>query len=426
MSNKLHGKSLILVGFTLFSMFFGAGNLIFPPFLGAEAGSNAWLAFLGFAVSAIGMPVVGVIAVARAGSLETLASRVHPRFALVFTLLIYLSIGPCLAIPRTASTSFQMLSPLIGAGNGHQLLYSAVFFAAAFVVALHPERLTDCLGRVLCPALIALILMLFVSCLVHPVAAHYGTPSADYASLPTLTGILGGYQTMDTLAALNFGAVIALNIRTHGIEDEREVQRGTISAGFVAGLMLLAVYAMLTHAGALSGAAFPGGSTGADTLTSLAHGLFGTAGQVLLAAIFIIACFNTCVGLISCVGQYFHGLLPRIPYPAVAAFFALTSMLISNLGLAGIIRLSTPVLNAIYPIAIVLIAFSFLPLAAKKRAVWPLAIAFTAAQSICAALPLGPLSAAANALPLASLGFGWLLPACLGLALGMVFPEKRA
>ena len=386
MSNKLHGKSLILVGFTLFSMFFGAGNLIFPPFLGAEAGSNAWLAFLGFAVSAIGMPVVGVIAVARAGSLETLASRVHPRFALVFTLLIYLSIGPCLAIPRTASTSFQMLSPLIGAGNGHQLLYSAVFFAAAFLVALHPERLTDCLGRVLCPALIALILVLFVSCLVHPVAAHYGTPSADYASLPALTGILGGYQTMDTLA----------------------------------------VYAMLTHAGALSGAAFPGGSTGADTLTSLAHGLFGTAGQVLLAAIFIIACFNTCVGLISCVGQYFHGLLPRIPYPAVAAFFALTSMLISNLGLAGIIRLSTPVLNAIYPIAIVLIALSFLPLAAKKRAVWPLAIAFTAAQSICAALPLGPLSAAANALPLASLGFGWLLPACLGLALGMVFPEKRA
>ena len=426
MSNKLHGKSLILVGFTLFSMFFGAGNLIFPPFLGAEAGSNAWLAFLGFAVSAIGMPVVGVIAVARAGSLETLASRVHPRFALVFTLLIYLSIGPCLAIPRTASTSFQMLSPLIGAGNGHQLLYSAVFFAAAFLVALHPERLTDCLGRVLCPALIALILVLFVSCLVHPVAAHYGTPSADYASLPALTGILGGYQTMDTLAALNFGAVIALNIRTHGIEDEREVQRGTISAGFVAGLMLLAVYAMLTHAGALSGAAFPGGSTGADTLTSLAHGLFGTAGQVLLAAIFIIACFNTCVGLISCVGQYFHGLLPRIPYPAVAAFFALTSMLISNLGLAGIIRLSTPVLNAIYPIAIVLIALSFLPLAAKKRAVWPLSIAFTAAQSICAALPLGPLSAAANALPLASLGFGWLLPACLGLALGMVFPEKRA
>ena len=130
MSNKLRGKSLLLVGFTLFSMFFGAGNLIFPPFLGAEAGQNAWAALAGFAVSAIGLPIAGVIAVARAGSLGVLASRVHPRFALVFTMLIYLSIGPCLAIPRTASTSFQMLAPLIGSEGSHQLLYSAVFFAA--------------------------------------------------------------------------------------------------------------------------------------------------------------------------------------------------------------------------------------------------------------------------------------------------------
>ena len=142
MSNKLRGKSLLLVGFTLFSMFFGAGNLIFPPFLGAEAGQNAWAALAGFAVSAIGLPIAGVIAVARAGSLGVLASRVHPRFALVFTMLIYLSIGPCLAIPRTASTSFQMLAPFIGSEGSHQLLYSAVFFAAAFAVALHPEKLT--------------------------------------------------------------------------------------------------------------------------------------------------------------------------------------------------------------------------------------------------------------------------------------------
>ena len=106
--------------------------------------------------------------------------------------------------------------------------------------------------------------------------------------------------------------------------------------------MMIAVYAMLTHAGALSGAAYPGGATGADTLTNLANGLFGRVGQVLLAAIFVIACFNTCVGLIACVGQYFHSLLPRIPYPAIAAFFAAASMVISNLGLAGIIRLSTP------------------------------------------------------------------------------------
>ena len=147
---KLNRRSLLLVGFTLFSMFFGAGNLIFPPYLGAQAGTVAWLAFVGFAVSAIGLPVIGVIAVARAGGLSELAGRVHPRFAQIFALLVYLSIGPCLAIPRTASTSFQMLAPLIGGDAMRQLIYSIVFFAAACfirwqsITACRPQTTLRC------------------------------------------------------------------------------------------------------------------------------------------------------------------------------------------------------------------------------------------------------------------------------------------
>lgn len=421
---KLHGKKLLLLGFTLFSMFFGAGNLIFPPHLGAQAGTNFRPAFAGFAVSAIGFPVAGVVAVARAGGLDQLAGRVHPGFARVFTILVYLSIGPCLAIPRTASTSFEMLVPLFGGGRMFQLGYSVLFFAAAFLVALHPEKLTDRLGRILCPTLIVLILLLFAGCLLHPVADGYGVPSAAYASLPAVQGILGGYQTMDTLAALNFGAVIALNIQALGITRPADVQQGTISAGFLAGGLLLVIYVMLGHVGALTGAAYPDCSTGAETLTALASTLFGTAGQVLLAAIFLIACFNTCVGLISCVGQYFHTLLPGIPYPAIAGFFAAASMLISNIGLAGIIRLSTPVLNAIYPAAIVLIFLSFLPKSFQKQPVYVGCVALTAAQSILAALPVPAVSSAANALPLGSSGFGWALPALVGLVLGKLCASR--
>ena len=129
---KLSGRKLLLIGFTLFSMFFGAGNLIFPPDLGAKAGIHFWPAFLGLAISAVGLPVAGVVAVARAQGMEKLAGRVHPVFAQVFMILIYLSIGPCLAIPRTASTSFAMLAPLVGTGAGLQLGYSAVFFARPF------------------------------------------------------------------------------------------------------------------------------------------------------------------------------------------------------------------------------------------------------------------------------------------------------
>ncbi len=416
---KLSGRNLILVGFTLFSMFFGAGNLIFPPHLGAQAGANFWFAFAGLAVSAIGLPIAGVAAVAHAGSLDALAGRVHPAFARVFTILVYLSIGPCLAIPRTASTSFQMLVPLVGGSAGLLLAYSAVFFTAAFFVALHPEKLTDWLGRILCPCLILLIVVLFAGCVVHPLAAHYGAPSAEYASLPAVQGVLYGYQTMDTLAALNFGAVIALNVRVHGVTEDSAVERSIIRAGLIAGALLLIVYAMLGHAGAQTGAVYPGLATGAEVLTALAQHLFGRAGLVLVAAIFVIACFNTCVGLIACVGQYFHQLLPCLPYPAIAAFFAAASMVISNIGLAGIIRLSTPVLNAIYPVAIVLILLSFMPGLEHRRAVYPLCIGCTAVQSIAATLPLGAVSSAASALPLGSLGFGWVLPALVGLTVGL-------
>lgn len=138
------------MGMTLFSMFFGAGNLIFPPFLGAMAGRYTWTAMAGFVLTAVGFPILGVAAVAESGGLTALGSRVHPRFAFVFTLLIYLSIGPCLAIPRTASTSFEMaVKPFVEAGAGVQLLYSVVFFGIAFLVALKPDRLTQRLGKIL-------------------------------------------------------------------------------------------------------------------------------------------------------------------------------------------------------------------------------------------------------------------------------------
>lgn len=143
-------------------------------------------------------------------------------------------------------------------------------------------------------------------------------------------------------------------------------------------------------------------------------------GQVLLAAIFVIACFNTCVGLIASVGEYFHELLPQLPYPAIAAFFALVSMLLANIGLADILSLSVPVLNAIYPIAIILIVVEFLPGRFQRTSVWRLSILFTAIQSIPAALPFGSLSTLMNALPLSSLGFGWLLPALIGIGAGLL------
>ena len=422
MNQKLQGKSLLLVGFTLFSMFFGAGNLIFPPFLGAQAGQVTWLAMAGFVLSAIGFPVLGVVAVAKAGGLRPLASRVHPLFASVFTLLVYLSIGPGLAIPRTASTSFEMIVPLLGQSSRLlQAAYSVVFFAAALLVALRPEKLTDRLGKILCPILILLILVLFVGCVLHPVAPGYGPVDVAYSEQPIVVGFLGGYQTMDTIAALNFGAIIALNIRTKGVEEQPNVVGGTIRAGWIAGGVLLVIYAMLAHIGALSGAAFPGGENGADTLTRIVSALFGTPGSALLAAIFVIACLNTCIGLLSCCSEYFHRLVPRISYRLWVVFFAAVSAVISNIGLTGILKLSVPILNAIYPAALTIIVLSMLDRWLRHFSlVFPLSVGLVCVESVSTALSLPLLSQLMAFIPLAKQGLGWLLPALAGILLGIL------
>ena len=426
---QLSRKNQLLVGFTLFSMFFGAGNLIFPPQLGALAGVQTWPAMAGLAVSAIGLPILGVIAVVRSGSLTALASRVHPLFASVFTILIYLSIGPCLAIPRTASTSFEMaVPPFLPAGTSttwFQLGYSLLFFAAAFVVALHPERLTSRLGKILCPLLLVLVTVIFLGCLARPVE-EYGPALAPYDHLAPVQGFLTGYQTMDAIAGLNFGIVIVMNIKALGVVREGPVLRATIRAGVIAAVLFGVVYSMLAHIGAQSGTAFPGAANGAVTLSRVVGAIFGPIGSVLLAAVFLIACFNTCVGLISSCASYFHTLVPRLSVPAWAAFFAVVSMVIANAGLNQILAISVPILNILYPSAIVLTLLSFLPAPIQKLwAIYPVGIAFTGVASILYVLqdlqvPLPGLDALLSRIPLAYAGLGWVLPAALGILLGAV------
>lgn len=423
---KLTIKNRILVGLTLFSMFFGAGNLIFPPFLGAMAGENTWTAMAGFALTAVGFPILGVAAVAESGGLTALGSRVHPRFAFVFTLLIYLSIGPCLAIPRTASTSFEMaVKPFMAAGAGAQLLYSAVFFGIAFLVALKPDRLTQRLGKVLTPCLLVLIVILFLGCLIHPAGA-YGAPQGQYAAGPFSKGFLEGYQTMDTIAALNFGLVIALNIRALGVKQDAGVVKETIKAGGIAGVIMLLVYGALAHIGAMTGGRLGQMENGAGTLTALARYLFGNTGMVLLGVIFFIACLNTCVGLLSCCGNYFSTILPRPGYVGWVAVFALASMAVSNAGLNKILEVSVPVLNAIYPVAIVLIVLALVHRWIRRFPyIYQSTVLFTATVSIVSSLMnsrirIPVISGYVEKLPFYDAGLEWLVPAVAGAAVGIL------
>lgn len=434
MIQKLDLKTKFLMGVTLFSMFFGAGNLIFPPYLGAQAGTSAWTAFIGFAMSAVGLPVLGVIAVTVSGGLNALASRVHPKFAFVYIAVLYLAIGPCLAIPRTASTSFSMAGPPFLPESVPeapvQLLYTIVFFLAASLVAMHPEKLTEYLGKRLTPVLLTLIAALFLAALVNP-AGPAAAPAEAYASAAPVEGFLYGYQTMDTLAALNFGMIVALNVQALGVREEKAVTGETVFAGWIAGALLLAVYAMLTFVGRLSGTAFPGTADGTEVLMRTAEHLFGKAGALILALIFVIACFNTCVGLLSCCGKYFNGCFPRIGYRAWVWGFAAVSAVLANVGLEAILLFSVPVLNAIYPLAILLIALAFLKRALTRfPAVYPWTALLCGVSSVLTVLEQQGLSIPGvtgliHAIPGYAAGFGWLLPTVLGAGIGVLWSVMR-
>lgn len=443
-NQSLSPRQSVAVGITLFSMFFGAGNLILPPMLALQAGTSTVPAMIGFLVAGIGLPVLGIVAVALVGTARELANRVHPLFSSIFVAAIYLAIGPCLAIPRTSSTAFEMLIPLFPQGTPIgtiRLVFSIVFFAVAYALAMHPGTLTKLLGRITGPALILLLVMVVGSSLVSP-AGVAQAPQAPYDSAAPIQGFLAGYQTMDLLASLTFGIVIAENIKELGVSDSRGLMREISRAGIVAGILMALVYCGLAQVGASFGSVMPHATNGAALLTASATLHFGIAGTVIIAAIYLLACLNVCIGLISCCGTYFaetfgadapgaqaHA-LGRVPYTGWAAAFTVFSCVVSNVGLDAILTFSVPLLNALYPVSIVFVIMGMAHRACDRLPlIWPWAIGATAIVSVATALRdafFAGIWLPFDALPLASLGFDWLLPALCGAVVGAVLSSIRA
>ena len=436
---KLGKKDLFVVSVMLFALFFGAGNLIFPPFLGQNAGSQTLPAMLGFLATAVILPVLGVVVVARFDGLEKLGQQVGRRFALVFTVLIYLSIGPGLGIPRAASVPFEMaVAPYLPAGASTGLwmaVYSLLFFLVALWLCLNPGKLVDRIGRILTPTLLTLLTLLFV-CFLFRGQVQVAPAQESYGSAPLLKGFSEGYNTMDTIAALNFGLVISTTLGTFGLTEKKDTMRYTVLAGVLAGSILALVYAMLSYMGMCSSGVYDIQENGAWTLRCIVYQVFGAPGAVLLAAIFTLACLTTCVGLINSISQYFSMLFKKVSYRAWVYIITFFSFLICNLGLNMILSISVPILNAIYPVSIILILLGLShDLWKRNRFVYPMTVLGTAVVSTLYALsdagvPLGALETALHKLPLYKLGFGWLCVAggmlAASLVVGLVSGAKKA
>lgn len=416
----------LVTGLVLFALFFGAGNLIFPPVLGASAGDRLPAVMAGFLITGVLLPLVAVIAVSTSGEgILGLARRVGGRFGAVAPAAVYLSIGPLYAIPRVVTVAYELATrpvlELLGAAPGRWTLpvHAAGFLVVSVLIALRPSRLADRVGRWLTPALLILIAVLCVATIAGDDVVERAA-SGPYAAAPFSTGLTQGYLTMDVLAATVFGIVVIQTLRSRGIGSTGRVVRATAAAGGIAATLLAAVYIGLAMIGARTDGAADDGTA---LLRSAASSALGPAGVIVFAAIVILACLTTSVGLLSAWAGYAYATLPRTTFSRHLVAGAGCALILSNLGLAVIIKIVAPLTLLLYPITITLVAATILDVVAPGRLrtayTWPVAVAGV----------LGLVSALAEAgwdAPSALLArsgawngsTGWIAPTLLALVLG--------
>lgn len=439
MMKKRSIRQILAVASMLFGMFFGAGNLIFPASMGQMAGRSVWLAGAGFLITGVGLPLLGVAAlgISRADGLLELSSRVGKGYGLFFTCLLYLTIGPFFAIPRCATVSYTVgiqqllpgVDPRIALG-----LFSLVFFGLVLFFSLRRGELLTWIGKVLNPLFLCFLGVLVLRALLVPLGAvSDATPVGVYATDPFATGFLEGYNTMDALAGLAFGIIVVDAIRRLGVTEPGQIAKNTVEAGAFSAVLMGVIYLLVAVVGAQSRGIFEPAANGGEALAQIARHCFGGLGLLILAATVTVACLKTAVGLVTSCGETFVRMFPRGPgYRVWAVGFCVVSFTIANLGLNAILAWSTPVLMFLYPLAIVLILLTlFGGLYGNRSRVMAWTMGFTVPAAVLdflyalprgvrEALPLEPLLKLRDWLPLADKGFGWVLPALVGFALGLI------
>lgn len=429
----------------LFGLFFGAGNLIFPVYMGQLAGNNVWPAVIGFLVTGAGMPLLGVAAlgISRSNGLFELAGKIDKRYSLFFTCALYLTIGPFFAIPRCATVSFEVgIKPILGEGTSATMvlaIFSLLFFLAVLWFSLKPGKILIWVGKVLNPLFLACLAIFIVAGMLNPMGNISDIqPDAAYETGAFFKGFLEGYNTMDLLASLAFGIVVVNVIKGLGVERPEDVASCTVKAGIFSCLFMGVIYVGITILGVQSRGITATCSNGGEALYVIANHYFGTVGTVILALTVTFACLKTAVGLITSCSETFSKLFGGLPYKTWAIIFTTLAFLIANLGLNSIIAYSIPVLMLLYPLAITLIILTLCgKLFGYDRRVYVSTTAFTLVAAIIdfiATLPaeVGALLGAdtivgfANAnLPFYNLGMGWVCPAAVGLVVGLVLKAVK-
>lgn len=408
-------KDILIIGFALFSMFFGAGNLIFPPYIGISSGSSWLISFLGFILADVGIILLSIIAISKAGSLQNVIGRAGKKFGITLEFLMMLCLGPILVIPRTGATTFEMsILPL--AKNFNPVLFSVIFFSITLLLTIKPTKVMDIIGKFLTPILLLSLAFLIVKGIVSPIGNLEDINSSDLF----ITGVTQGYQTMDALGIGGIVALIMTSLVSKGYTDKNENISLAIKSALIACVGLTVVYGGLTFLGATASSLYDTNISQTALLINITHQLLGSTGTIMLAVVVGFACLTTSIGLTSVTGKFFEDFTnKKLKYEHIVIFICVFSAIVSNFGVDKIIQIAIPILSLIYPVTIVLVVMNIF----KKIIPNDMTLKGAAYATLLISLlnvidSLGLSIQFVHQIPLASLGFNWILPAIIG---GIVF-----
>ena len=425
--NKVVVTDVFVVGFALFAMFFGAGNLIIPPYIGLQTGTGWFQALGGFGLSGIGLPLLGIIALAKNdGSLEKFAGKVNAKFSVVLGTLVILCIGPLLAIPRTGATAYEVgIQPIF---PGISPLFSSIlYFSLTLFFSINKSKVIDSIGKILTPILLLMLGIIFFKGIISPL----GEIAITEIETPFTMSFFEGYQTMDALASIIFAGIIIENIKSRGYEEAKDHTRLTVISGIIAAIGLFLVYGGLMYLGATVSGNTSISIDRAELLIKITSGLLGVWGKIPLGIAVSLACLTTSIGLTAATGNFFNYITKgKVSYKSVVIATTVISVIISNFGVDNIMQFSAPILVAIYPVVIVLITMNLLGDFIRNNSVYASTVIGTLSISLFngleqAKINTGVIGEIIYRLPLGKVGLTWILTAFAGFFVGMVFFNNK-
>ncbi|MCQ4637348.1 branched-chain amino acid transport system II carrier protein [Anaerovorax odorimutans] len=415
----------LVVGFALFSMFFGAGNIIFPPYLGMGAGSDWFLGFICYYLADIGLSVLAIFALIKSGGeVEDVTGHIGKIPGTLMFAAMILCIGPLIAIPRTGATTYEMFVTPVFGDIGSKLPI-AIFFAVILLLTIRESSVIDIIGKFLTPALFIGLILLIIKGIITPIGPIASEPQLDNV---VVEGVNSGYQTMDVLAALAFGIIIVKTVMEKGYTDTQIKYKVVCNSSLIAAAGLLVIYCGLTFLGATASTLYGPDVNRSQLIVDIIHSLMGQFGVVVLGIVVTLACITTAAALVSASADYFSQLSNgRLGYKALTVVICLFSAFVANFGIDQIVAIAQPVLNLIYPGALTLIVLSFFAKRFSNDYVIRGAVIGATLGSLCEILyGWGVPLRFVTHLPLSDFGFGWIsFAAIFAVGTALIFARRK-